>query len=183
MAKPKKPKKPPESLEVVDDNRLTTAEIAANLRKTLDDVPAEEQVLLYNPDDEPIVTHYGGHAYTLHPNGTTRIVSHHDKTPASYIADFFVGKWGEFGVVRVKHPVVNSTASDPDEQEIVDEAEATYLKATLKWATTILKRRQKEEFEIKAAGCPPPVEPPDVQKARTWVATYSKRLKEAGLTG
>lgn len=177
----KEPKAPP-----------TTAEVAAALGKILDESPGEQKkkrqpkgdkdVLVYNPDDEPVRQPYGGVVFELAPNRTTEIVSPFKDTPASAIAAFIVQKWREYGVCQLKSPVVDGVADDPDEQDEVDEAEEQYLKATFKWATAVLKRRQKEEFEIKAAGAPVPAVPEDVRKAREWTLTNKRRLKDAGLT-
>lgn len=164
------PAPPPES-------ELPKEEKHPKPKKAKERVLPKGRVGVYNPDDEKIIQPYGGLEFLILPETVTEIVSPFtDGTTADGIANLIVDKWQQFGVFKVTDKM-----TEDEFEKAKEEAETAYLANTLKWASEVITKRKKVEFEIKSHGLPAPAKTVDQNRAELWLSKNRDRLKQAGL--
>lgn len=114
---------------------------------------------VYSPLDHVSEFKHNGIHYPLRPNQTTEIVSKTKGVTDAQVAEYAVSRLGKWGVCLTKGPVVKAegkgVAGLPEDQEIVDKAEETYLAAMREWAETVVIADSKENAPRVKAGLAP----------------------------
>lgn len=136
---------------------------------------------VYLPDDEPDSAFCNGVEFHLLPNSATEIRSPFKHLTSDQVADHVASKLKQWGTVKVSGPVENGKASTPADQALVDEAEATYLKATKEWAEALVMARAAKNKPRTDSGLPPIPPSADEAKAEKWLGAKFESLKAAGL--
>lgn len=146
-----------------------------------------DSVHVYNPDDEEDRHTFNGLVLRLLPNQTTDLgplvreaaaaaPARWEGLTAEHAADHVVAELGRFGVCRTRGEVLRDgeawACEDPEDEQTVREAEATYDRVTRAWAVEHALTRHDFEQRHAAAGVAAPPPTADQARARAWLETH-----------